>query len=121
MPINFEKRDFTGQLGDIYRICGREAAVKMMNKFGGTIAWVPKGEISADHKLSILIGHENAVKIAKHFAGEQVNINLGICAKRRFRNQEIVKKFDAGTTRRQLVSEFGLTSRQISTILNKSN
>ena len=65
-----------------------------------------------------LIGEDSAWKICEYFQGEQVTFPKSILQYRR--NHEIRTKFRNGKTYPELSREYGLTTRQIRTIVHAS-
>lgn len=57
-----------GVLGDIARIAGEEAAIKLGRKMGGTRVYFP-AEPRPDHWLCQLVGREAARAICDHLTG----------------------------------------------------
>lgn len=57
-----------GELGDIARVAGREAAEKIGRKLGGTRVYFPSNP-APDHWLSQLVGHEAALAIGEELTG----------------------------------------------------
>lgn len=62
---------FTGCLAAIARVAGEDAALAIGRKLGGTQVYFPS-EPSADHWLSQLVGHTEALKI-----GEELTAGVG--------------------------------------------
>ena len=92
--------------------------MQIVKEHGGTRLFIPKN-MNAQHRLANLLGIEQARLLSSHFGGESLNIPRMAGAKRANRNQEIIRRYDAGDPVRVLARAFELTDRQIYSILGK--
>lgn len=68
----------TGVLAEFEEIAGFAAAIKIAAVKGGTVAYIPQPRnLKPEHWLCAAIGSEDAVKIAKQFGGNEIEIPLG--------------------------------------------
>lgn len=106
-------------LADMAETLGMTTTMQIVKAHGGTRLFVPK-QIHAQHHLANLLGMEQARRLSKHFGGESLTIPRMASAIRAKRNQEIVHRYDAGDSVRVLAHAYGLTDRQIYTILSST-
>lgn len=98
---------------------GEEGALTMLQAFPGIRLFIPK-KVPDGHVLIEKIGKALAEKLSVHFGGETLTIPRGAKVLRMARNKEIIKKYDAKMTVRELVGEYKLTERQVYTILQET-
>lgn len=60
--------DLPGVLGEIARVAGEDAALKVARRFGGTRVYFP-AEPGPDHWLTQLVDREAALAIGEHLTG----------------------------------------------------
>lgn len=104
-------------LQEIAEVVGDDNAMKMVQAYGGTRVFVPQS-VGAQHKLSTLLGFEQAKKLSRTFGGEPLTIARCTMLLKHRRNEEIRKKYDEGASVHELVREYGLTERRIYSILS---
>jgi Mor family transcriptional regulator len=90
----------------------------LLSKCAGTRLFIPK-KMKAQHKLSQLLGFEQASLMSHHFGGETISIARAARAKRALRNREIVRRYDAGERVPDIAQDVELTERQIYSILSQ--
>ena len=105
------------------RLCeliGQNDAFKLMNLCGGTRVYIPLVEhCKPEHYLAQVIGLDNLVKLAQEFACDRIEVPMGYHAFKEQRNKEIIRQFNEGICQSELAISFGLTERQIRTIVAK--
>lgn len=111
--------DLPHSLADMAETLGVTTTMQIVTAHGGTRLFVPK-KIHAQHHLANLLGMEQARRLSKHFGGESLTIPRMASAIRAKRNREIVRRYDAGDSVRVLAHAYGLTDRQIYTILSST-
>ena len=110
--------DFPESMTEMVESLGLSTVMQIVKEHGGTRLFIPKN-MNAQHRLANLLGIEQARLLSSHFGGESLNIPRMAGAKRANRNQEIIRRYDAGDSVRVLAREFELTDRQIYNILGK--
>ncbi|MEO5340637.1 MAG: hypothetical protein H7837_08990 [Magnetococcus sp. MYC-9] len=111
--------DLPASLTDMVEAIGLTNTLQVVKVYGGTRLFVPK-QVHAQHRLANLLGMEQARRLSHHFAGESLTIPRLAAAMRARRNQEIIRRYDAGESARQLAQAYHLTDRQIYTILSST-
>ena len=92
---------------------------KLMTEYGGRRIYVPSRPPMAQHRLSRLLGLEQARRLSEFYGGDEIVFSLGTATKRRLRNAEIIRRFDAGETVSELALAYELTTRMLYSILNR--
>lgn len=112
--------DLPESLREVVELIGLSATLKLVEHYGGLIAvYVPR-EIEPDHRLARDLGLAPARKLAGHYGGDCLrNIPRCVEGMRRIRDAEIRARRAEGAAR--LALEFGLTERQIWTILGEGD
>ena len=83
----------TGVLGEFEEIAGFAAAVKIAAVKGGSVAYTPQPRnLKPEHWLCAAIGMDDAVKIAKQFGGNEIEIPLGPFGGNRGRVWRIIRQ-----------------------------
>ena len=83
----------TGVLGEFEEIAGFAAAVKIAAIKGGTVAYIPQpSNLKLEHWLCAAVGMDDAVKIAKQFGGNEIEIPLGPFGGNRGRVWRIIRQ-----------------------------
>jgi len=99
---------------EIVDIVGLEAALKVVNAYGGTRVWFP--EVPApDHHLVKILG-DAAYVLCQRFALNWLTIPTCARALRAVRDAAIVEALRQGRTYDEVAREFGLTWRQVANI-----
>ena len=117
MSVRLE--DLPESLRDIVDLVGVQAAVRLVENFGGlTKLYVPK-RVDEDHVLAKKLGLKTARALAEEYGGDEIrNIPRCLASIRAVRNARIRGAFDAGASAASLALRFGLTERQIWNILS---
>lgn len=102
-------------LADVVEIIGIEATLSLVEKLGGTRVYIPDG-MSPSHHLVRLVGHKAAYALANAMPGETVDLPRCVNAVRAARDAQIRAERDSSTVR-NLALKYGLTERQIYSIL----
>lgn len=83
----------TGVLGEFEEIAGFAAAVKIAAVKGGSVAYIPQPRnLKPEHWLCAAIGMDDAVKIAKQFGSNEIEIPLGPFGGNRGRVWQIIRQ-----------------------------
>ncbi|MBF0454217.1 MAG: hypothetical protein HQL72_05285 [Magnetococcales bacterium] len=116
--MNIPETEFPESLVEIKDIIGYEGAMTLLNHCAGTRLFIPK-KIKIQHKLSQLLGLEQAQLMSRYFGGETLSIARAAKAKRANRNREIIRLYDSGGKVPDIARKMELTERQIYTILSR--
>lgn len=113
---------------------GHELAGVLMMRFGGRRMRIPRScESEVAQELCAVIGIDGFQKLIKAFAGQEIYIkknfdqkkaarNRAICDRADFLTRDVARGGEGLSFRRatlKLVDEFGLSDRQIETIVNR--
>ena len=117
-----DKRD--GMLATIPRLIGADAAQRLFDALGGREFAFPKAE--SQHpggarkfaRLVEIVGIEHATTLCRFLRGGSVYIPRDAVGRRRERDRELRKAFDAGASVSELVDRFGITDRSIERVLS---
>lgn len=109
-------RKLPPSLGRIAEVAGRQGAMALVERHGGSYLKVPK-HFRAGHPLSLLLGAEAATKLFHHFGGTRLYIAKLADPVRVRRNDEIIRSYEAGRSVARLAREYGLSERRIWEIL----
>lgn len=83
----------TGVLGEFEEIAGFASAVKIAAVKGGSVAYIPQPRnLKPEHWLCAAVGMDDAVKIAKQFGGNEIEIPLGPFGGNRGRVWRIIRQ-----------------------------
>ena len=63
-------------LEEIVEILGRENALKLIQRFGGTALYVPHNP-DEHHPLTLILGVDGAARLASYYGGENLYLPLG--------------------------------------------
>ncbi len=105
-------------LREIASVVSLEAAIKLVDAFGGTTLQPPTTE-KFRRELYRAIGRENADKLCERYGGGQLYVAGAGAMERSLRNRNIVALYGQGTSRKELARGYGLTERAITKILNR--
>lgn len=116
--MNLSLDDLPGSLREIAELIGLPATLRLVEHYGGVIALYIPREIEPDHHLARALGVTAARKLASHYGTDSLR-NIPRCVRglRRLRDTEIRACRAAGESPPALALKFGLTERQIWTIL----
>lgn len=110
--------DLPESLRDVVELIGLAATLNLVEHFGGLIALYIPRDIEADHQIAQAIGITAARKLATHYGTDCLrNIPRCVDGLRRIRDVDIVARREAGESPARLALAFGLTERQIWSIL----
>ncbi len=113
--------DLPESLREVMDLIGLQATFRLVQHFGGAIAVYVPHQIETDHQLAVALGLPAARKLAVYYGGAELR-NIPRCAfgLRRIRNAEIDRRHRAGDSALNLARAFGLTERQVRTILSEA-
>ena len=94
---------------------GREGADLVVQFYGGCTLYVPNEPVDG---MRVELGNRHAVNLCDRFRGEMLSIPKRDEVQRCERNRAILAARQGGASLRQLVRQFRLTERHISTILS---
>lgn len=106
-------------LDNLTRLIGQEATMRLIEVYGGTAVYIPRASrCSETHELAQVIGLENLLAISRFYDRTMLSVPRGLELSRDIRNAEI-RKLASEYNQRDLARRFGLTERQIRTILHE--
>ena len=117
-PAQIDVRDLPHSLQRIVEAIGLKSTLALVSHHGGIRVYVPK-TIKPGHRLTRQIGLQGARALAACFPGELLFVPRAAGALRMLRNAEIREQHAAGHSAAKLARRFGLTERQVFTILGK--
>jgi Mor family transcriptional regulator len=98
---------------DFAHLIGLPLTMRIVEQYGGTRLYIPKGELADDHSLVKLVGREAAEKLQKQYGGDaHQDIPLALAATRAVRNAEMRRKRKHASAS-QLAREYNTTERNI--------
>lgn len=120
--MNIGAEDLPRSLRDVVALIGLPATLLLVERFGGLIALYVPTDIGPEHSISVAIGAPAARKLAARYGGDCIR-NIPRCAAglRRIRNTDIRARRAKGESAARLALAFGLTERQIWSILNETD
>lgn len=95
-------------------VIGLDAALKLVDRYGGTRVWFPERP-EPDHHLVKALG-DSAYALCARFALEWLDIPKCARALRAVRDAAIVEALRQGHTQAEVAREVGLTWRQVANI-----
>ena len=109
MPISYV---FLAQL------IGIEDALNLIEEYGGTQLYIPsKHSLNLKHDIASKVSYKNFLLIAEHCGGTYIEIPNGHAISIAMRNN-IIKEQYKSKSKSRLARDFGLTVRQIRSILS---
>ncbi|MDI1278061.1 Mor transcription activator family protein [Methylobacter sp.] len=103
---------------EIADYCGDDTMWKIWSAYAGMRLSVPM-TMTPEHPLSQLLGYAAACQLSQAFGGaEPLTIARAEAARRAVRNEMMRQDHREGMSHCHLVRKYGLTDRQISTIIN---
>jgi len=116
--VKLSLNDLPESLHDVVELIGLAATLNLVEHFGGRIALYVPRDIEAEHPLAVAIGITAARKLAVHYGTDCLrNIPRCVDGLRRIRNAELHARREAGDSPATLAHAFGLTERQVWSIL----
>lgn len=103
-------------LTEIAEVAGWEAALKLVDAFGGRSVRIPAAA-DDDHWLTMAVGKEAAAKLCARYTGSMVFIPKNDVEARRFRDRQIVEDRRSGMTVSAIAAKYKLTMRWVFAIL----
>lgn len=103
-------------LDEIEEVAGRDAALALAGRYGGTTIYIP-AEPRDGHPLVALLGKEVAAKIGAHFkvgrTGARLLIPKGQNWEAKARHSDIVSLIESGVSAREIASRLGVHERTV--------
>jgi hypothetical protein len=108
------------KLREIAEYCGADTALLLLEHAGGGHVRVPNPEhLHGLHQLVEWLGVERATEFCRNFAGDIIQVPRAAAAIRAVRNRKIRAERQAGASLFHLARYYGLTERQILTIVGR--
>lgn len=104
-------------VNELAALVGDKEADQLMAAYGGTCLAIPKLAYSALHPIARIIGLEALRKLSHAYGGETVEVPTGMSHAIAVRNHDIATKKKEGLSNKALARMFGLSQRQIGTIV----
>lgn len=101
---------------ELRRLIGSSAALKLVERFGGTRVYVP-ARAALSQELVKTIGLQAAKALAREYGGDAFELPRCAARLRAVRNAEIRAQYDAGKSAAALARDFILTERHVWRIL----
>lgn len=105
------------------RLCeliGEHFAFRLISICGGTRVYIPTVEHCTErHYLAQAIGLDKLIILAKEFGSDRIEVPIGQHALKKLRNDEIIAMFREDVNQSTLALRFGMTERQIRTIISR--
>lgn len=102
----------------IAKIIGVEAALNLINTFGGTCVFIPaKHALNINHEITHVIGLKSLQILADHMGNETIEIPMGTPITIAMRNRAI-RKLAKKESKTKLARKFNVTLRTIRAIVN---
>jgi hypothetical protein len=113
------RKNWPVQVEEFAKVVGDEAALALFIRFNGRCLTIPIKNPGADHVLVETIGMEKTVLLCNAFGGAcEFNIPKSAYLLRRIRNDNIKNDHTQGMKVCDLATNYDLTTRQISNIIN---
>jgi len=103
-------------LREMIQIIGEEHTSKMLQRFGGTVLYVPLNP-KEQHPITRLIGVQGAAKLASHFGGATLTIPIGKKYLQVKQRKMIQQLREQNQTCRQIALRLGCTERWVRKVL----
>lgn len=112
--INLMPRNFAF----IAKLVGAEAALNLINTYGGTTIFVPaKTSVNINHEFAHIVGLKSLYLLAEQFGRTNVEVPMGTPISVAMRNKA-VRDYAQKESKPKLARRFGLTLRSIRSILS---
>ena len=112
------EEDLPDGLKELRDLVGITATLKLVDHYGGIHVTVPSRYFEASPLVGI-VGHRATSELVQRYGGNTLYIAKADKVLRALRNIEIATRFDAGIPAWQLAREYGLSERQIWSILTR--
>lgn len=103
-------------LEELVEILGREGALKLIQRFGGTALYVPHNP-PEHHALCLVLGVEGAARIASYYGGENLYLPLGRKWLREQQRRVIHQLAAQSVPNNQIAQRMGCTSRWVRMVI----
>lgn len=105
------------QLAEVIKTIGHQATIRLVREYGGREYWLPPVYAIHDlHPLVVLIGRDNAMRLAHAF--ERLRLPFEVNALRQIRNDHIVERYAAGVSISEISRDLQLDRKAIQNILS---
>lgn len=103
-------------------ILSEDAMRKLVSAYPGLEIDVPirPTSLTDTHWLVLVVGYDDALKIVKVMGGTRVYVGKMFALEKQIRDQEILKRYNAGERVKQLARDYDLSQRAIEMILSKT-
>lgn len=101
---------------EIVDVVGVEAALRLVEAWGGVRLYVPQ-QMPKDHLLVSTLGREEADELAARYGGESIQVPRCLHALRAVRNTRMRRERARGDSPALLALRYRLTERQVYSIL----
>ena len=115
-----EQLPLPGELEEIANLVGRQKALMIAGRYGGKSLGIPI-DPKPNHKLTEVVGLEDAIKISKEFRGITLCIPRCEHILRAYRNRMIIRRYKAGESIEALALDFEVSTRLIQLTLDAAH
>jgi DNA-directed RNA polymerase specialized sigma24 family protein len=106
---------------ELSELVGLNAALKLVDRWGGQIALYVPQRVDQDHPLAQTLGLEAAQALSRHYGGDYLrNIPRAARAMRAARDKAVLKRRGEGASPARIAQEFGLTERWVWELLRRA-
>lgn len=116
MTLSVDIADLPPRLAELAALIGLAATLRLVECRGGTKIYVPD-RATADHWLVRIIGLPALQQLVAEHRRDMLELDRAVAALRAARDREIIARHAAGESTAKLALEYGLTQRQIFSIL----
>lgn len=110
--------DLSSGYREVADVIGLEAALRLVQAFGGVRFAVPR-KCAAQHPLTIALGEEAVLSLERFCGGTELRIPTAAQACRGRRDRAITAERAAGRAVQELARRFGLDERRVQQILRE--
>lgn len=109
---------FPESMQQIVQAIGIDSALALARTYGGSKVWIPTADKLAEvHPVAQLLGMDQALALARIVGGSRLQVPLCQSVNDAIRNAQIVERWQAGDTARQISRTFNMTERGVMYVL----
>lgn len=108
----------SGILQDLVGLIGHQPAIELLRAMGGRRLKVP-AEVHQDHALVFIVGWDAAGKLSRTYGGTDLDLPAERNVLVDMRNDAILTEFNRGRSITWLSHTFGVSRRQVNSVLDR--